>query len=145
MMPVCTPNAGGTMRRTTILLATLLLAGTAACGGGDDTADSKPSASPSASKEDRYLDAARGMPYTEAGEPTEAELLVFPPQWCASLDQGHTVEHMFSLSGENLYPVGYDWGLKRADANELLVAGVKVYCPKHSAAVLDELRASGEY
>jgi hypothetical protein len=25
------------------------------------------------------------------------------------------------------------------------VTGVKVYCPKHSAVVLDELKAAGEY
>ncbi|MFI8535367.1 hypothetical protein ACIGMX_34620 [Streptomyces aquilus] len=131
------------MRRTILLSAALMLALTSCSSGSDDKPAVK--ASPTVNKEERYLDTARGLPYTQDGEPLEAELLTFPPQWCASLDEGHSVEHMFSLTGENLYPVGYDWGLKKADAYELLVAGVKAYCPRNSSAVLEELRASGEY
>lgn len=134
------------MRRTatTLLLAACLtLAG---CSSGGDS-DAKPSASPTtdpgevfvASVIDAHLDS-----YT-AGVPAADQLEAFPPKWCQALDAGHSVEWMFDMAQGGLYPVGEEWGTQKADAYQVLVLGVKAYCPKHKAAVLDELRASGEY
>lgn len=46
--------------------------------------------------------------------------------------------------GGGACPVGEDWGMVKADANALLVAGVKAYCPEHLDAVTEQLHASGE-
>lgn len=136
---------------TTALLAAALLLSVTSCSSGNDSNDSndsKPSAKPSPSKtvdkKDQYLKAARDITFN--GAPTDRDLLVFPMLWCHELESGHSVEWMFDLAGGGgLYPVGETWGTKKADANELLVAGVKAYCPESVAAVTDELRASGEY
>lgn len=72
-------------------------------------------------------------------------LLIYPKEWCKALESGHSVEWMFDIFEGGLYPVGDEWGTAKPDANELLVAGVRVYCPEHLGAVQEELRASGEY
>lgn len=133
-------------RTTTVgILAALALTLTAC--GSDDQADAKPSSKPSpsatVSKEDQYLTAARDITFN--GDPTDAELQAFPPQWCEALDDGHSVQWMFGIRDGNLYPVGQSWGTAKADAYKLLIAGVRAYCPEHLSAVQDELRATGEY
>lgn len=138
-------SLGGTVRRT-VLLAACLLATLTACGGGgsDDKPAAKASASPTVSKKDQYLTAAREITFN--GSPTDTDLLVFPMLWCQELESGHSVEWIFDVTGGGgLYPVGESWGTKRVDANELLVAGVKAYCPASLGAVQEELRASGQY
>lgn len=133
------------MRHTTAVLAVLLLA-TAAVGCGsssDDKPAAKPTASSTAGNDARYLKQARQITFN--GEPTDGDLLLYPDEWCAGLDEGHSVDWLFGMSDGGLYPVGDEWGTKKADAYEMLVLGVKVYCPEHSEAVLEELRASGEY
>lgn len=136
------------MRHTiTVTLAAAMLATLAACGGdtgSDDKGAAKVSASPAVNKKDQYLAAAREITFN--GAPTDTDLLVFPMLWCQELESGHSVEWIFDVTGGGgLYPVGESWGTKKADANELLVAGVKAYCPESLAAVQEELRASGEY
>lgn len=134
------------MRRTAVVVC-LLLAGTVAgCSSGGDEQDAKPSpsVSPTVSKEDRYLTAAHGITFN--GSPPDSELLAYPPQWCDALGSGHSVEWMFDMTGGgSLYPIGMEWGTAKADANELLLVGVKAYCPARAATVQEELRASGEY
>lgn len=131
------------MRRTAaVVLACLLLGGAAACGGGDDKPAAKQAAaSPSISKESRYLAVANGITFN--GTPATDELLALPPRWCQALDAGHGVEWMLGDGG--LYPVGEEWGTVKTDAYTLMVAGVEGYCPKHLAAVRDELKAAGAY
>ncbi len=124
----------------TVLLTAACLALAGCSDSKPSTTDAKPS--PSVDKKATYLGAAREITFN--GEPTDEELLLYPPEWCAGLDAGHSVEWLFSMD-TGLYPIGEQWGTKKPDANELLVAGVKAYCPENSAAVLDELRASGEY
>ena len=134
------------MRRTTVLLAALLLAGAAAGCSSESSPDAKPSASktPTVSKETRYLTAAREITFN--GTPSDDELLAYPPKWCDGLAGGHSVEWMFDITGGGgLYPVGMEWGTARPDANELLLVGVKAYCPTRAAAVTAELRAAGQY
>ncbi|NEC92194.1 hypothetical protein [Streptomyces sp. SID12501] len=127
---------------TATLLATLTACGTSS--SGDDKPAAKPSPTPTVSKKDQYLKAARDITFN--GAPTDTELLVFPMLWCQELESGHSVEWMFDITGGGgLYPVGETWGTKKADANSLLVAGVKAYCPENLDAVQEELRASGEY
>lgn len=127
---------------TTLLLAAgLTLAG---CGASHDEAKSsntKPS--PTVSKEGQFLKAARQITFN--GTPSDEALLAFPPKWCDDLDAGHSVEWIFGLRGGNLYPVGEDWGTVKQDADALLVAGVKAYCPRNAKSVAGELRASGGY
>ncbi|MCF3136666.1 hypothetical protein [Streptomyces olivochromogenes] len=131
------------MRRTTMLLTVALLASLTACGSRDTgryvAAD--PKATPTGTKEDRYLKSAASLPYTE-GHPTDEELLAFPPKWCADLALGHSVEYLF-FNGPKLYPVGQDWGMMQKDANELLIIGVTVYCPEYREQVLKDLRSAG--
>jgi hypothetical protein len=134
----------GTMRHA----ATLLLAGTTACGGGGgSSADPKPSASatPSADplvKFSKAVDNAALDSYA-TGIPAYEELGAFPPKWCKALDDGHSVEWMLGDGG--LYPVGWDWGTEKSDANRLVLLGVQAYCPKHTAEVKQELRDAGAY
>jgi hypothetical protein len=130
---------------TTALFAALLLAGAAVgCGSSsDDKPAAKPKASSTAGNDARYLKAARQITFN--GTPTDGDLLIYPDLWCKGLDQGHSVKWLFGMSDGGLYPVGEDWGTAKADADTLLVTGVKVYCPSNSKGVLDELRASGEY
>lgn len=140
---------GDTMRHTTtVLLAALLLAGATGCGGSDD---GKPAAKPSASatpsadplvKFTKAVDDAHLESYA-TGIPAFQDLEVFPPQWCKALDAGHSVEWMLGDGG--LYPIGQDWGTKKPDAYQLVVLGVRAYCPKHEAAVTGELKTLGAY
>ncbi|MDX3279103.1 hypothetical protein [Streptomyces scabiei] len=138
---------GGTMRHTTALLAaTLLLAALTACGTSseDDKPAAKPSPSKTVNKDDQYLEVAREIAFN--GAPSDGELLIFPELWCDRLESGHSAEWMFDMTGGGgLYPVGEEWGTAKADAYELLVAGVRAYCPENLDTVLEELRATGEY
>lgn len=138
------------MRTTTllaaVLLAAVLLAG-AAVGCSSSTsskAEVKPSPSKTVSRADRYLKAAHQITFN--GSPSDVVLLLFPPKWCTALDSGHSVKWMFdSTDGGGLYPWGDDWGTTKDDANTLLVAGVRAYCPANLDAVQQELRDSGAY
>lgn len=136
------------MRRTTILLAACLaLAGCSGSGGDTAASTPSPSASPSVDPVVPFMksvEKARFASY-ESGIPPFQELEVFPPEWCAALDAGHSVEWMFDMSQGGLYPVGQEWGTEKSDAYELVVLGTKAYCPENTAVVLEELRASGEY
>ncbi|MFF0138530.1 hypothetical protein ACFYRN_19070 [Streptomyces sp. NPDC005227] len=138
------------MHRTATALLALLLAGAAAgCGGGsDDKPETKPtpaSVTPSADPLvafSKAVDKAQLESYA-TGIPVADELGAFPPQWCAALDDGHSVKWL--LGEGDLYPIGQDWGTEKTDAYHLVLLGVRAYCPKHEAEVKDELRASGEY
>lgn len=133
------------MRHTTTAITAALLLALTACGSSsDDKPTAKPSPSKTVSKQDRYLKAAHNITFN--GTPGDAVLLVYPPEWCKELDSGHSVEWMFDMfGGGGLYPIGEEWGTKKEDANALLVAGVRAYCPENVDAVLEELRASGDY
>jgi hypothetical protein len=48
-------------------------------------------------------------------------------------------------SGGDLDPNGADWGMVQKDAYQLLIAGVRVYCPERLDTVTKELRETGEY
>ncbi len=133
------------MRHTTTAAAVLLLAFTTACGSNSsDGKPAKASPTPTVSKADQYLKAAHAIDFTGSG-PADEELLDYPPKWCDGLDAGHSVQWLFSGGGGGLYPAGQDWGTVKKNANQLLVAGVRVYCPNNTAAVTAELRASGDY
>lgn len=128
-------------------LALLTAATTAGCTSSEPQQAAKPSATPTANPGDQFMDAvinahldsyARGIPAAD-------ELKAFPPRWCEALDSGHSVKWMLDIFEGGLYPVGEEWGTAKADANELVVIGVKTHCPKHQAAVLAELRSSGQY
>jgi len=132
---------------TTAALGAALLLALTACGGSGSHGDSKagkPHPAPTVSKADRYLKTAHTLAFTGSG-PTDEELLTYPPKWCDGLDAGHSVSWLFSSGGGGLYPIGMQWGTKKRDANQLLVAGVRVYCPQHVDTVTAELRASGDY
>ncbi|HEY9441645.1 MAG TPA: hypothetical protein VIQ25_00255 [Gemmatimonadales bacterium] len=135
-------------RTATILLAACLLPLTA-CSGGSDKTDAKPSPTKTVSKEDTFLNAVHAAhikSWTDKG-PIDAELVVYPPEWCKGLDAGHSVKWLFTMFGDGggAYPIGNDWGTYKTDANAVLVMGVKAYCPANLPAVREELRASGEY
>lgn len=134
------------MRRTITTLLALLLAGAAGCGSsGQPTAQPAASATPSADplvKFTREVDSAQLESYA-TGIPVADELGVFPPRWCKALAEGHSVEWMLGAGG--LYPVGQDWGTEKSDAYQLVLLGVRAYCPKREAAVKDELRELGAY
>jgi hypothetical protein len=137
------------MRTTTTVLTAALLLALTACGS---SGDGKPAATPSphASPTDpvvpfmRAVEDAHLDSYAD-GIPAWQDLGQFPPKWCKGLDDGHSVAWLFSGGGGGLYPSGMDWGTKKPDANQVLLFGVKAYCPKHLDAVRAELRASGEY
>jgi hypothetical protein len=136
---------------TTAVTAVLLLALTTACGSSNDDAggDSKAaSASPSPSSSDalaaQYLAESQPIPFTNHRPPID-ELLALPPKWCTALKAGHSVEWTFSGTGGDLYPNGHDWGMLKENANQLLIAGVRVYCPDRLDEVTAELREAGEY
>jgi hypothetical protein len=137
------------MRRTTVLLAACLaLAGCSDSGGGDSAASTpSPSASPSVAPVIPFMKSVEDAAFAsyETGIPPFQELEVFPPEWCAALDEGHSVEWMFDMSQGALYPVGQEWGTEKGDAYQLVVLGVKAYCPENEAAVTEELRALGVY
>jgi len=132
------------MRHAVVVLAAcVVLAG---CSSGDKP-DPKPSppVTPSVAPVVPFMKAVEGADLTsyESGIPPFQELEVFPPQWCKALDSGHSVEWI--LGEAELYPAGQTWGTEKADAYQLVVFGVQAYCPKHSAAVLGELRTAGVY
>ncbi|MEU1445490.1 DUF732 domain-containing protein [Streptomyces mirabilis] len=133
------------MRHTTtavLLAAALALAGCSNSGSSKPAVKPKPS--PTVSKADQFLKVAHGITFN--GSPSDDELLALPSKWCDALDGGHSVKWMFdSTGGGGLYPWGADWGTAQKDADELLVSGVKAYCPARLSVVQDELRASGEY
>jgi len=136
------------MNRTTVaLLAATLLLATGCGSSSDNKPDSQPSASATPSA-DPLVDFTRAVDHAKlasyaTGIPAYQELEVFPPKWCKALDAGHSVEWMLGDGG--LYPVGWDWGTEKSDAYQLVVFGTRAYCPKHLAAVTDELKASGVY
>ncbi|MEV7377332.1 DUF732 domain-containing protein [Streptomyces lydicus] len=125
-----------------ITAAALLLAG---CTSAATDVESK--ASPTVSKEDRFLTAVKDADFQSWNEkrPSEAELLEFPEQWCDALRDGHSVEWMFDGKDDSLYPIGWNWGTREDDAQQLLILAVTVYCPSYRARVTDELRSSGVY
>ncbi|MFE5258252.1 hypothetical protein [Streptomyces coelicoflavus] len=138
---------------TRTAIATLLTAATclalSSCSdtSSDAKTETKASSTPTEDPGDTFMTSvidAHLDSYAD-GVPAAAELKAFPPQWCDALDSGHSVAWMFDLRQGGQYPVGQTWGTKKADAYELLVLGVKTHCPKHSATVLEELRATGEY
>ncbi|WP_458243749.1 hypothetical protein [Streptomyces sp. MAI_2237] len=133
------------MPRTIMLFAVVLLASLTACGSRDEARypAAHPKGTPTVGKED-YLRVAHDLPYTE-GKPTDQELLAFPPRWCHGLAQGHSVRHLFSFSGDGLYPAGQDWGMLQADANDLLTTGVNVYCPQYWNHVKQDVKANGGF
>ena len=141
-----------TKAAVTVLLCTLTGLGLAGCGdGGDDasgdgkaTASASPSPSSSEALAAQYLAESQPIPFT-SHRPAIDELLALPPKWCAALKDGHSVEWMFSGTGGDLYPNGSDWGMVKEDAYQLLIVGVRVYCPDQLDTVTKELRESGEY
>ncbi|WP_330328219.1 hypothetical protein [Streptomyces pseudovenezuelae] len=138
------------MRHATTIAATaVLLCALTACGSSGGDGDSKPAAashspSPSVDPATAYLATAQGIAFTGT-QPTDAELTTLPPQWCTGLNDGHSVEWLFSSGGGALYPNGMNWGTVKKDAYQLVAAGVKAYCPKYLDSVTAELRATGEY
>ena len=132
------------MRTTAAALLAVVCLALAGCGTSSSKTSAKPSPSKTVSKADRYLAAAHQVAFN--GSPSDEELLAYPPQWCQALDSGHSVKWLFDVTGGGgLYPIGQEWGTAQADANTLLVAGVKAYCPTNLAAVQQELRDTGEY
>ncbi|MBU8549779.1 hypothetical protein IMX12_13270 [Streptomyces sp. Babs14] len=117
------------------------------CSNSDTNDETKPSTSPTQDPGDAFVASVidAHLDSYAAGVPAADELKAFPPQWCTSLDSGHSVAWMFDLQQGNQYPIGQTWGTKKADAYEVLLLGVKTHCPKHRDAVLEELRATGEY
>ncbi|WP_330335867.1 hypothetical protein [Streptomyces sp. NBC_00557] len=132
------------MRRTAMLLAVVLCASLTACGSRDTGryAAADPKATPTGTKENRYLKSAASLSYAHK-HPTDAELLAFPPKWCQDLALEHSVEYVLDPNGGGLYPMGQDWGMLLKDAHELLIVGVTVYCPEYRGQVLKDLRSTG--
>ncbi len=139
------------MRHTAAVL--LLAAALALTGCGSSGDASKAAANPSASATPSADPAPAFMSAVEAahlnsyatGIPAWQELSAFPPKWCAGLEQGHSVAWLFDMSQGGLYPIGEDWGTEKSDAYQVLVLGVKAYCPARLAGVQEELRALGVY
>lgn len=136
------------MHTRTITAALLLAALATGCGSdGDAKPKAAPKPTPTVGPEEKFLAAARASDFDswKAKGPTDAELVTYPPQWCAELTAGHSVEYILGMQGANLYPIGTDWGTAKPDAQELVVLGVTAYCPEHRAQVTDELRDSGGF
>lgn len=132
------------MRTTAAALLAVVCLALAGCGTSSSKTSAKPSPSKTVSKADRYLATAHQVSFN--GSPSDEELLAYPPQWCQALDSGHSVAWLFDVTGGGgLYPIGQEWGTAKADANTLLVAGVRAYCPANLAVVQKELRDAGEY
>lgn len=134
-------------RTTTAGILAVLALTLTACSSDSDEPAAKASSTPTTEPGDAFMSSvidAHLDSYAD-GVPAAAELKTFPPKWCASLDSGHSVAWMFDLRQGGQYPVGQTWGTEKSDAYEVLVLGVKTHCPKHSDAVLEELRATGEY
>ncbi|MFI6103176.1 hypothetical protein [Streptomyces sp. NPDC051310] len=137
------------MRTTSSILAACLLAASlgGCSGGGDAKAKPSPSPTPTVSPDERFLAAVHAETFESWADkgPTDEELVSYPPQWCSELKKGHSVEHLLSLSGANLYPIGMDWGTKKQEAQELVVLGVQSHCPELREQVTQDLRQSGGY
>ncbi|GGW29383.1 hypothetical protein GCM10010381_12460 [Streptomyces xantholiticus] len=138
---------GGTMRRTAIAVTTALLAATLTACGSDSSSEATASPSPSASVEAEatFLDSvtAAGFSSWSDSQPTDEELVAYPPQWCSEFDADHSVKYV--LDDPSLYPIGHNWGTALPDAQQLVVLAVKAYCPEHQAMVVEELKESGAY
>lgn len=128
----------------TVFLAALTLAG---CGGDDTGSTAAKPKSSTVSKEDEFktnYDAAFLDSWSDAAKrPTDEEVQAYPPQWCAGLEDGHSVDWLFNDGG--LYPIGDTWGTTQADAHKLLVMAVDIYCPGMKPQVTEELRGTGAY
>ncbi|MFF7096397.1 hypothetical protein ACFY9A_28980 [Streptomyces rubradiris] len=134
------------MRRRTTAVTVLLTTTLALAGCGESGSETtKPSVKPTVDKRATWLTAARsaGIQGWIEKPPSDEELAALPGRWCAELDNGHSVNWLFNEGG--LYPYGSDWGTPKENAYELLVMGVRVYCPKHQEQVKKELREMGEY
>jgi hypothetical protein len=132
------------MRTTTIVLLAAVALTLTGCSSQDDKPTPAATA-PTITPADRFITSiadAQLASYT-GGIPAAAELTVFPPKWCDALEAGHSVEWM--LDGTELYPVGETWGTEKTDAYQLVLLGVRAYCPKWEKTVRQELRESGEY
>lgn len=135
------------MRRTVLLAVAvcLALAGCSDSGGDRAASTPSPSATPSVAPVIPFMksvEKARLASY-ETGIPAFQELELFPPEWCTALGEGHSVEWL--LGEGDLYPIGQEWGTEKSDAYQLVVLGVRAYCPEREAGVTAELRAAGEY
>lgn len=137
------------MRTRTITAALLLLAALAAgcSSGGDAKPKATPTPKPTVGPEEKFLASVYASDFDswKAKGPTDAELVAYPPQWCAELKAGRSVDYILSMQGANLYPIGSGWGTAKPDAQELIVLGVTAYCPELRAQVTDELRNSGGF
>ncbi|MEU0991951.1 hypothetical protein [Streptomyces sp. NPDC005953] len=145
--PHTTHVLGGTMRTRTTAAALLLLSLTA-CGTEADSTPKKATtaASPAApDPDDAFINTALSAGFTgwTSTAPTEYELQPFPSQWCSELQQGHSVDYLFTTAG--LYPFGPDWGTKKPDAHKLLLMAVETHCPDVRDQVTAELRSTGEF
>ncbi|HEY1158860.1 MAG TPA: hypothetical protein VGE95_21570 [Arthrobacter sp.] len=134
------------MRYTATAVTAALLLALTACGtsSSDGKPAAKPSPSPSVDRAGQFIAATQDLEFTTM-RPSNDELLAFPPKWCSGLADGHSVQWLFSGGGGGLYPHGMQWGMVKREANQLIVAGVKAYCPKRLSTVQAELRAAGEY
>ncbi|MFF3324985.1 hypothetical protein [Streptomyces sp. NPDC002889] len=134
--------------RTAIATVALLVAALAGCSSGAET-DAKPVAkkSPSLSPEQQFLGAVHDRNFESWREkgPMDVEIRQYPPKWCAEFEKGHSVDHTLGLDGAHLYPIGMEWGTLEADAHEVVVLGVKYYCPELLDQVTNDLRQSGDY
>lgn len=135
------------MRTRTAAAALLLLAALAVGCGSDGDAKPKATPTPTVGPEEKFLAAVHASDFDswKAKGPTDAELVAYPPQWCAELKAGHSVDYILGMQGANLYPIGSGWGTAKPDAQELVVLGVTAYCPELRAQVTDELRDSGGF
>ncbi|WP_137991244.1 DUF732 domain-containing protein [Streptomyces vilmorinianum] len=131
-----------TRTATAALTAVYLLALTG-CGSSDEPTADKPATS--TSPEDEFLANAKAADFEswKTAAPPDAELAAYPSQWCAELKAGHSVAYI--LEDAALYPIGEKWGTAKPDAQELVVLGVKAYCPEFGDQVTEELRLSGQY
>lgn len=130
-----------------VLLLAALATGCGSDGDAKPKATPKPTLAPTVGPEGKFLTSVHASDFDswKAKGPTDAELVAYPPQWCAELTAGHSVEYILGMQGANLYPIGTDWGTAKADAQELVVLGVTAYCPGLRAQVTDELRDSGGF
>jgi hypothetical protein len=131
----------------TALTALVLVTATSltACGGNETKPTAKAEPTPTVAKEDKFLDAVHLASWQswQETQPADGDLIEFPQMWCDGLAEGHSVAFLFSEGG--LYPSGGDWGTRKPEANELLLMGVKAYCPDKVDKVTQELRDGGEY
>jgi hypothetical protein len=135
------------MRHRAIAVAAALLLATLTACGSDDVSDATASPSPSTSADPQvaFLASvtAAGFNSWSESQPTDEELVTYPPKWCSEFDADHSVQYV--LDDPNLYPIGQDWGTAMPDAQQLVVLAVKAYCPEHRPMVVEELKASGAY